>query len=249
MRIVLEITSEKEINLPIQYNHIVQGFIYENLADEVFRFFIHDEGFEFNKRKFKLFTFSKILGKFVIDKIGNRIIFQSPIKLVISSPIDKFINEFGKALLEKDKFYLGKNNIQISKIEVVNKGNFSDNVKIRTLSPIVIYSTVEENGKKRTIYHKPGDESFTLLIRRNIEKKYQLLYKKEPPTDDFEIKAANLEKIRLAVINYKNTIIKGYSGDFILKGNPELISLAYDVGLGSKNSQGFGLFDFVVDHQ
>jgi CRISPR-associated endoribonuclease Cas6 len=243
MRLILEITSEKEINLPIQYNHIVQGFIYDNIADEIFRSFIHNEGFQYNKRKFKLFTFSKILGKFIIDKIGNRIIFQSPIKLVIASPIDKFINEFGKALLEKEKFYLGKNNVQISKIEIVNKGSLSNNVKIRTLSPIVIYSTVEEHGKKRTIYHKPEDENFSLLIRRNIEKKYQLLYKKEPPTDGFEVRAINLEKIKLAVINYKNTIIKGYSGDFILKGNQELISLAYDVGLGSKNSQGFGLFD------
>lgn len=47
----------------------------------------------------------------------------------------------------------------------------------------------------------------------------------------------------MAIIKYKGTVIKGYSGDFILKGNPELIKLAYDTGLGSKNSQGFGCIE------
>jgi CRISPR-associated endoribonuclease Cas6 len=34
-------------------------------------------------------------------------------------------------------------------------------------------------------------------------------------------------------------------GRFKLKGSPALMSIAYDTGLGSKNSQGFGMFEIV----
>jgi CRISPR-associated endoribonuclease Cas6 len=34
-----------------------------------------------------------------------------------------------------------------------------------------------------------------------------------------------------------------YNMDVVLKGNPELISFAYDVGLGNKNNQGFGMLE------
>ncbi|GAI77595.1 unnamed protein product [marine sediment metagenome] len=37
------------------------------------------------------------------------------------------------------------------------------------------------------------------------------------------------------------TPIKAWLGTYQIHGKPELISLAYDTGLGSKNSQGFGM--------
>jgi len=42
------------------------------------------------------------------------------------------------------------------------------------------------------------------------------------------------------LINYKNTIIKGYSGKMVVTGPIELLQMAVDAGLGSKNGQGFG---------
>jgi len=40
--------------------------------------------------------------------------------------------------------------------------------------------------------------------------------------------------------------IKAWLGTYQIHGKPELISLAYDTGLGSKNSQGFGMFEILL---
>jgi len=41
----------------------------------------------------------------------------------------------------------------------------------------------------------------------------------------------------------KETVIKTWSGIYPLKGLIELIKLAFDWGLGAKNSQGFGMIE------
>jgi len=52
-------------------------------------------------------------------------------------------------------------------------------------------------------------------------------------------------KNRLHVLTYKGTLIKGYSGRFVLEGDQNLIELALSSGLGSKNSQGFGYIKLI----
>ncbi len=37
MRISVILETDREINLPIQYNHILQGFLYKNLLDRDYR--------------------------------------------------------------------------------------------------------------------------------------------------------------------------------------------------------------------
>ncbi len=50
---------------------------------------------------------------------------------------------------------------------------------------------------------------------------------------------------RMKIINYKDTIIKGYTGKLRLSGPKELLQLAVDGGIGSKNSQGFGCVEVI----
>jgi CRISPR-associated endoribonuclease Cas6 len=42
------------------------------------------------------------------------------------------------------------------------------------------------------------------------------------------------------VTYYKKTVIKGWMGDYELSGDPALLQIALDAGLGAKNSQGYG---------
>jgi CRISPR-associated endoribonuclease Cas6 len=35
MRISIEINAEKELRLPVHYNHILQGFLYQNLSADL----------------------------------------------------------------------------------------------------------------------------------------------------------------------------------------------------------------------
>ncbi len=50
--------------LPIHYNELIQAFIYRNLSEDLATF-LHNKGFSLSegKRKFKLFTFSRLLCK------------------------------------------------------------------------------------------------------------------------------------------------------------------------------------------
>ena len=47
------------------------------------------------------------------------------------------------------------------------------------------------------------------------------------------------------MIYKKDFIVKAYDGKFLIKGNPKLIKLAYEAGLASRNSAGFGMIKIV----
>jgi CRISPR-associated endoribonuclease Cas6 len=110
MRIILEISSEKEIKLPIQYNHILQGFIYNNLSDKDYREFIHSQGYQLDNKKFKFFTYSRLLGKFNLYPRPNEIGFESPVKLVVFR-IEKVITDLLKPY-QGDFLFLGTVNLK-----------------------------------------------------------------------------------------------------------------------------------------
>ena len=42
---------------------------------------------------------------------------------------------------------------------------------------------------------------------------------------------------------FKTTFITAWHGRFVLEAPPRVLELLYDTGLGSKNSQGFGMFE------
>ncbi|RKD31272.1 CRISPR-associated endoribonuclease Cas6 [Thermohalobacter berrensis] len=242
MRLEVDFTFKDKLILPIHYNHIVQGFIYNNISDAAFRKFLHDKGYKYEKRNFKLFTFSRIMGKFKMNKKESTITFFSPIKLVVSSILDDFVNDFVTTLMKKEDLRLRNTPINFDKMEVHDYNNQSDEVHISMLSPMTTYSTVEIHRKKKTIYHKPGDDIFSDLIYKNLKKKYKSIYGGEAPEGEFLIKPVDENKMKLISAKYRGFIIKGWLGEYILKGDPELIKLAYDTGLGSKNAQGFGCF-------
>jgi len=57
------------------------------------------------------------------------------------------------------------------------------------------------------------------------------------------IKIQMLNNPKLHILEYKGGIIKGYSGMMELSGPPQLLQVAIDAGLGSKNSQGCGCLE------
>ena len=63
MRLYVELNAMDSIRLPIHYNYLVQSMIYQNM-DREFAEFLHEQGYEVDKRKFKLFTFSRLLGQY-----------------------------------------------------------------------------------------------------------------------------------------------------------------------------------------
>ena len=83
--------AEGKIDLPIHYNHIVQGAIYHSIDAELADF-IHGKGYVSGQRSFKLFSFSLLRGLYQLNKSEKTISFTGEVKLTITSPLDEFCN-------------------------------------------------------------------------------------------------------------------------------------------------------------
>lgn len=246
MRFQVTFISDKEILLPIHYNSAVQGMIYNNISEELANH-LHDSGYLYGQRAFKLFTFSRIVGKFKMLQEKEQIIFYPPVNLTISSPIDRFIYELGHKMFLSDHVMLGNNILKVDKFECPPEPTFTSSMLIGMMSPMTIYSTLKTfDGRTKTYFYSPYEKEFSKIAEDNLRKKYALIYSVEPSDSmKISIKPVNVTKECEKIIRYKNTIIKAWRGVYLLEGSPELIKVAYDAGLGSKNSQGFGCFRFL----
>ncbi len=243
MRIKLILGSEKPfIDLPLHHNVTLQGMLYKSLPSFLSDF-LHEIGFFFNGRKFKLFTFSRLFSpQFIMDREKKRIKYKTPITMYISSGISEIAKNWGESFLKKDKILLGKNEMYLENLEVQPTPEFSDEFLIKTLSPITAYRTFEKE-KKFYRYYNPEEPEFNELLKENLRKKYTILTGKELKEFPFEIQPH--KKVKKTLIKYKDFPIEAYDGIFKVKTDPELFKKVYDTGLGSKNSQGFGMIQVV----
>lgn len=247
MRIKLELSSNKEyIRLPVSYNTLIQAMLYKSLPRLLAKF-LHDIGFFYNKRPFKLFTFSKIYSSyFNFFKDSNTIAFKSPITIYISSSISEISETLADYITKKDYIKLGQNTLNISSIEIINRPSFYDfNTKIKTLSPITAYKTILKDDKKFYKFYNPTDDEFKYLVKENIKKKFEIIKAQNLEDFEFDVKPIDVKK---AITKYKDFIIEGYEGDFVINIDPYILSVVYDSGLGAKNSQGFGMIE-VIEHE
>ncbi|WP_028949865.1 CRISPR-associated endoribonuclease Cas6 [Sulfurihydrogenibium subterraneum] len=243
MRIKIQLISDRDyITLPIHHNHIVQSMLYNNLPKEIAKF-LHDIGFFYHKRQFKLFTFSKIQSQhYTLIKENNKtksIKYKTPISIYISSAIGDFTKNWGETFLKNEEVMLDKNTLYLESIEVLPNHDLKEEFTIKTLSPITAYKTFE-NSKKYYRYYSPSEQEFKQLLKENLRKKYQIITNKEIGDFPFEIEPITTKKV---LLKYKDFPIEAYEGTFKIKTNPELFKVVFDAGLGAKNSQGFGMIE------
>ncbi len=243
MHIYFTFRSSDQLEIPLQYNHLLQAAVY-NAIDAELAAFLHDQGYQSGSRKFKLFAFSRLMGKFRIDQEKGMISFADEVKLVISSPVDQFCQSIANGILTKGRLRLGSAEAEVEKLVVRQYRVEDGRAVLRTLSPVVLYSTLQRpDGRKYTCYFQPGEPDYDTLLENNLRKKYRALYGQDAPDGPLRVKRLGRGDMRL--VNYKDTVIKGYTGMIELTGPKELLQIAVDAGVGSKNSQGFGCVEVV----
>ncbi len=62
----------------------------------------------------------------------------------------------------------------------------------------------------------------------------------------FKISPEKVSNRNHHVICFKDTVVKAWSGLYKIEGSDELMRIAFDCGLGAKNSQGFGMIEKYV---
>ena len=138
-----------------------------------------------------------------------------------------------------DELRIGLNLVKILNVKIEQKKLMGTSYKIRMISPLVVRSTDPET--KKTLYYNPFDTEFKSRIMENLERKYQAYYHKVP-TGRFDIEPINFSLKNKFVTKYKDYLITGWKGEFEIRGDAEVLDFLYQVGLGEKNSMGFGMF-------
>jgi len=242
MRANIEMSFNNELTVPIDYNYILHEMILNCMGEEGYKNSIYDKRYKYKNKNYKLFTFSKLFGRFEMDKENGTITYFDRANFTVSSPDYTFLNYLINSVLQNSDFKIGWNDIKIKKIENTHV-HLGSCEKIYTKSPIVAYKTLEDDKRKRTLYYSPYEEEFQMILKENLVNKYKAIHGCEPEESDFSIKVLDTKKPKSSSINYQGHIIKGWNGEFLLEGSPELLQIAYDTGLGSKNSQGFGCIE------
>jgi len=243
VRVVIKARCQDgDLILPLQYNEYIQGLIYRQL-DSRLSGFLHDRGFERGKRQYRLFTFSRLLGRFRVSE--GAIAFRDGVRLVVSSPWRWFATTLADGVLREGRLRLGPTTAEVDKVELESPEVAGAEAVFQTLSPVTVYSTLmKPDGGRYTCYYEPGEPEFEKLIGENLVRKYEALFQRKP--SERAVRVDHHGRPRLSVIRYKGTIIKAYTCRLRISGPEELLQLGLDAGLGAKNSQGFGCMELVT---
>jgi CRISPR-associated endoribonuclease Cas6 len=238
MQLSFSFESDHPFVLPLQYNHLVQGFIYHAIDSDLARA-LHDDGFIVDGRSFRLFVFSRLMGNYQIDSSEGTITFGPKVTLWIASPNYRFCESLGASIFGQQDLLLGTHRLRSVEASGETPEIHTTQITVRTFSPITVYSTLlRPDGRKYTAYFQPGDPDYDQLVTDNLGRKFRAAFDQPPP--EGMVRVRSLGRLKLNVVRYKGFIIKGYSGRLRLQGPPPLLQLALNAGLGAKNSQGFG---------
>lgn len=230
----------KNISLPIATGETIQGLIYRGIStDPDFSGQIHNYGKKAGKRCFKLFTFSELRGRYEIK--CDRIVYASEAALDIRSADAYFIQLLFTYFTCNRSLRLGDNDVEVSDLTLTDFGVYSDTLRIRTLSPITVYVTKSDG---HTSYFSPLQEEFYALIRANTKRKWTSCNDSDI-TRSFSVEPVEGSRFIKRATRFKDTYITAWHGSFILRGEPRVLNFLYNTGLGSKNSQGFGMFEII----
>ncbi len=268
MRIKLSLRSaDRHSKIPINYQYPLSAAIYKILShgSDEYAHWLHNQGYLTTDGKpMKLFNFSKLYipGVKRIDKTliipANRFV-----GLQISSPmLHDFIQHFVVGLFQHQDIEIRSHGTGarfiIESVETSAATDFHSTQKFKCLSPIVVSGKHFYDGREHEYFLRPDDENLSEAIHKNLINKYQLFHQKPPAQSALEFSldpeylrrkggAEKLSKLITIKENYapETTHIKAFESPFYLSGNTELMHVAWECGIGQRNSMGFGMIDVV----
>jgi CRISPR-associated endoribonuclease Cas6 len=236
--------------LPINYQYELSSWIYKVIerADAQYADFLHNQGFQLNGKRFKMFTFSQLDARpYQVE--GNRIrLLGKEISLTLRFAVDSSIDHFIKGLFLQQRFGLG-DKYDVVDFEVIAVGTiappvFHTTMTYQCLSPICVSRARDDRTAEYLSPETPGYGG--LLVQNLVRKSGALIsatesYSQDLP--DFQFRLLNTPRKKGTHIKAQtesHTQVIGYLFHFRLTVPVELHELGYDAGFGEKNSMGFG---------
>jgi CRISPR-associated endoribonuclease Cas6 len=253
MRFKLTLQIQPEVmgnELPINYQFPLQAAIYKTLAnsDAEFATWLHENGYQQDGKRFKLFTFSNlIVPQYGIGKERERLEIKSDyVTLLISFLPEKSTQKFIQGIFNNRKIQIADHlsgvQFVVREIQVMSPLNYKPDMVFRTLSPICI-SLRNERGHMD--YLAPNDSRYELGLLTGLLARYNAIHG-EPFRGDSYCHLQLLSEPKPTLIRIKagtpnETRVRGYRYQFKIDLPEELMQIAYESGLGEKGSMGFGM--------
>lgn len=260
MRVCIELHSDRPQLLTWDYRYPIAGWLYRTIgriAPE-YATFLHQSGYPLDQhRRTRLFTFALRVENARGTSQGLMLDRRSRVHLLISSPIH---NHFVRAVLEailaepvvEIVFPPHRLRWQIEQVRAVPRPVFGEQVVARLLSPLV----VSVPGQRHPQYLRALDERVPELLRINALKKYRLVAAAAPRgTIALTVDRAYVERSggdrsrrisslhRIKVGTPAEIAIRAFTAPIHISGDPDIIAVLYDCGIGEKNSMGFGCWE------
>ena len=233
LRLKISLTANKPQILPLNYSYHLASMIYRSIqrGDSTLSLYLHQP------RKIKLFTFSRLMAeKRKIE--GDKLKIEGTTFFKFSSPRKEIVAALVNGLLEKPEVEIENAAFTISSIEVLKEKKIKREETFVTLSPISVTTVKGNNGYRKIIDLYPDEPKFYENLKRNLIKKYMLLYGKEPENKELDIKVIKAKPKRIKI---KNTYHRCTEMVFKARGSVELLNVGYQAGFGERNSMGFGM--------
>ncbi len=238
--------------LPINYQYPLQGVIYHTLkkSDLEFSTWLHENGYQMNGKRFKLFTFSNlIVPQYGIDKQRERLIIKSDIvTFYITFLPEKSTQQFIQGLFQQQTIQIADPisgvKFMVREIQVMPPLDYHPDMTFRTLSPICI-SLRNERGHMD--YLSPTDPRYELGILTGLLDRYNTIHGHPfGGTPNCHLQLLSEPKsalVRIKAYTPDETRVRGYRYLFKIDLPEELMQIAYESGLGEKGSMGFGMIE------
>lgn len=244
------LSSGLKYSIPINYHYELSAAIYKILAssDVAYAEWLHDNGFNCDTKRFKLFTFSDlVVPRYELDRDRGRMnIMSSEIYWYLGFLPEKSTKQFIKGLFQEQTFRLCDKDsgvdFRITDVEIL-PGMPEGAEMFTTLSPVCVSM---RQGPGPSVYLSPESPYYKTGLLVGLLARYKAFFGKEYEGEvycDFKV----LDNPRSVLLKIKagtpqQTFVRGYRYRFSLRLPEPLMWIAYESGLGEKGSLGFGMF-------
>jgi len=248
-QLTLQLINKQFRVLPLNYQYELSSFIYKTIAKGSHEYakWLHENGFQLGEKQFRMFTFSNLkIPKRRIDIEKETIEIESEtITLELAFLPERSTEEFIKGVFSDRTFSIGNKQtlaeFAVQSIELLPQPSFTQPLIGKMESPLCITKIMLDRKSK---YIMPDEEEASELLKNNLLRKYEAFYGK-PFTDDLFFIWETKNPIKSKLIKIKpntpqQTKVRGAICSFRLFTHPDLLKIAFNAGLGEKNSMGFG---------
>lgn len=236
MRLSIRLKTDNE-KVPIEYRRAFLSYLKHHFEKSSKQLYEEMYGDGVNT---KPFTFSVYLPRPVFSREGINIERNELIFNFSTSSYEHGIFLYNSITSSKFKKYpiSADNNIMVDSIQLHRDYPINDNeVIFKTISPFVIRDHNRESNKD--LYLTAKDDDFEDKVNGNIKAMFNTLFNR-----DTDVKFSSVKLNKVVVKHYK-LILDSNHGFLKLSGNREDLKIIYDIGIGSRRSEGFGMLEVV----